>query len=133
MSSATAHASWKAWLDANWTTTPLAYENVDADLPDATSAWIYVEVNSNIYGMRSIGAPGNNRWAETGATLLHIMVPKGSGSATARGYAETLAGALREQTLADDVKVYDMSIGDGGADDDGAWWRLTLRVEWERG
>ena len=135
MASATAWQAIRDWLTANWTATPLVYENEPADLPEPPSAWIFVEVTGAIYEQASIGGglPPANRWREAGALYVHVWVPSNSGSAVARGHAETLATALRGVSLPGDLQMRDMTIGDGGQDDDGAWWRITLRVEWERG
>jgi len=135
MASATVLADWKAWLAANFTACPVIYENEPATLPEPPSAWIFVELMGRLYSQESIGAgpPAANWWRESGDTYLHVWVPSNSGSAVARGHAETLAMALRGAILGVDTKIKDMYIGDGGNSDDGAWWRITLRVEWERG
>lgn len=136
MASQTARAAIRAWLAANWSAVPVVHENesfLDAEPP---AAWIMVEMSGRFYEQASIGSgsPAAERWVESGALYAHVMVPVGTGDATAATHAEALADLLRGAEPGSSIRFRGMSIGDGTvADEAGKWFRLTLRAEWERG
>lgn len=136
---------WQAvrdWVDANWTATPVSWENetfdqpAPTDHPVAPAAWLMIEVAGRSYDQMSIGAGGGSaeRWAEEGAVLVHSFVQTGAGSLVARQNATSFAYLLRGLELPGGIRFRSMSIGDGGpGDENGKWWALTLRAEWIRG
>lgn len=142
MSSQTLAAAVRDWFDANWTATPVRWENetftepTPTDYPAAPAAWLMVEFSGRSYDQMSIGSGGGaaERWAEEGAVLVHCIVQVNAGADAARQNAETIAEAFRGLQLPGGIRFRNMSIGDGGpADEDGNWWALTLRAEWMRG
>lgn len=136
MSSDTVYSAVRTYLEANWTATPLAWENEAFDPPSPADAWVMVEVSGNSYDQASIGAStrAENRWREEGMVWCHVMVPTGTGSLTARQHATALANLFRGIELPGDIEFRTLSIGLGeSADDDGVWWRLSLSAEWIRG
>jgi hypothetical protein len=142
MSSDTVFSAFRTWLEANWTTTPIRWENETFTLPAPTSypaapaAFLAVEFAGGFYAQQSIGSgtPAAERWTEDGAILVYSLVQSGAGSLVARQNATTLALALRGLTLPGDIRLRSMTIGDGGpGDEDGNWFQLVLRVEFLRG
>lgn len=135
MSSDTVFNAIKVYLDANWTTTALRYENSTLSLPDTPISFVFVEISGDIYKQESIGAGtvSSNLWRETGLLWLHVMVPSGTGSATARQYLRQLSEMLRDvELLSGRLTFMDMSIGLGSpGDEDGNYWRLSMSVEWK--
>ncbi len=133
----------KAHLAAQWgTTTPIEWENGGEpdDLPfvrpEPPAPYVMMEMTGTLYGQQSIGAgdQADNRWDEEGILWLHVMVPTGSGSSTARRYGKRLADIFRGTHLLDDSLSFgDARIGVGEAgDDDGNWYRISVDIEWRR-
>jgi len=136
MATLTTRATIKAYLQANWSSAPIVYENEPIPRPEPPSPWLMIEMVGNIFEQSSIGSghPTTNRWIEEGYLLAHVHVPLGTGDTTASGLAEGLANTLRGVVLPGDLRLQNMSIGAGdpGADI-GPWWRLTVRADFRRG
>ena len=135
MASNTARTVFREYLEELWSTCPMAWENEPfarpKDLP-----WVMVRFRGALYDVASIGGgvADNNRWVEEGQTYLAVMVPAGTGTAVASTYAEALALLFRGQTLAGNMRLQTISIGDDQMEDeDGNWWPLVVRVDWVRG
>jgi hypothetical protein len=137
MSSPSAFTAFKDVLDtytAGAGALPVRYENefVQDLLTDSTPAWVYVEVYGDTYAQDTMGAPMANVWEETGVTYLHIMVPSGYGTSTARDHARTLMNLFREQPI-DTLFMPEMSIGAGEPGQDFPnYWSLALTIHWTR-
>lgn len=132
----------KAWLVANWTACTINYENETfaapalVEAPGTPASWIAATFVGNIYDQMSIGSSGGSaeRWAEEGSVIFECFVQAGAGSLVARQNATALANLLRGVTLTGNIRMRDMSIGDGSAGiDNGDWWGLTLRCDCVRG
>lgn len=121
------------YLVAEWTSTPLLFENDgDDDLPDEPGDRVFVEVFGSFFAQESVGAPGNNLWRESGQTYLHVLTVRATGSRPGRVIANDLAKLFMEQGP-DGVRILDMSIGAGEpGENDGNYYRMTLTVNWER-
>jgi hypothetical protein len=136
MASGTVYDAIKGYLEAQWTTTTIAWENESFTKPEPPAAWLMVEMTGDLYAQMSIGAgvQSENRWDEEGVLLLHVYVPSGTGASTARAYAKSLADLFRGALLLDDsLEFLDASIGMGQpGDDDGMWWRISVSVDWRR-
>lgn len=112
MSSLAAYDAFETRLRSAWSETPIAFENEGYE-PDGTPhAFVYVEIIGENFRQESTGAPRANLWIERGITLLHVLVPKGTGSREARGYADGLMNLFREQSI-NGVQIIEMSSGDG--------------------
>lgn len=134
MSTATVYSAIKTFLDANWTTTSLVYENTATPLPDTPASFVEVEITGNSYAQASIGSGtiSGNLWRENGLLWLHVMVPSGTGSLTARTYAETLIKLLRGQEIVTGLTFGEASVGLGDpSTENGNYWRLSISVEWQ--
>jgi hypothetical protein len=117
---------------ADWTTTPVVFENEFYELPDEPAAFIYVEVFGDAYDQETTGAPGENMWQENGVTYLHVMVPSGRGSRLGRDYANQLLYLFREQPIST-LFMPEMSIGAGDPGRDFPnYWAMTTTVFWRR-
>jgi len=73
------------------TTTPVQYDNVEFRQP--TTAWARFTILDGQGQQISLGSTAYHRWA--GVVVVSIFVPAQTGTATARGYADTAAEALR--------------------------------------
>jgi hypothetical protein len=129
-------------LDPNeggsWTATQIAWPNEGTEnFPPADgSAWIAVQMTGTSYAQESIGAAvqAQNRWDEEGILWLHTFVATGQGERDQRSYCKQLADLFRGLMLLDgNLEFLDASIGLGEqSDDTGAWWRISVSIEWRR-
>jgi hypothetical protein len=136
MTTATAFTAIRAHLEAEWTTTPLAWDN-ETFSPQDNTPFVMVQITGDLWDQHSIGAGDRleNRWEETGELLLSVIVPTGTGSLLARQHAEALANIFRGLNLDEsNIEFRDISIGLGvAAEDRGPWWLLPIRINWTRG
>lgn len=136
MASDVVYEAVRAFLTAGWTAAPIAWENEHFDKPNPPAPWLAVELSGTVYAQQSIGAgpQEENRWDEDGVLWLHVFVPAGTGSSTARGYAKALADIFRGALLIDEtLEFMDASIGMGEAgDNNGNWWRVSVSIDWRR-
>lgn len=124
-------------LNANWTTTPIAWENVPFDpktpggIFPADGPWIYCEIVFAGSAQASLGSPGSNRFRHVGLIFIHIFVPVNGGTKKAYEYADQLADIFRAQEFSG-VLCRSPVIGRGEkSDDDGNWFRVTLSCEFQ--
>jgi hypothetical protein len=136
MSTDTAYAAVRAYLEANFTGCPMAFENEPFDRPQAngkSQAWMLVEISSAVYGQASIGSgTTGNLWRETGLIWGHVFVPTKTGSLKARQLAHQFVDLFRSLLLnGGAIKFGDASIGRGEpGDDDGLYWRLSVTIDY---
>ncbi|RUM97913.1 hypothetical protein EET67_09875 [Pseudaminobacter arsenicus] len=134
MSSATAFNTIEQYLKAQWTATPLVFENEPHDLPDQPAHWVFVEVFGDTFEQASIGADGRdaNLWRETGQIYINVMTERDIGTGQARAYAEQLASLFRGLDIGT-LTFGRSSIGAGEPGiGDGNYWRMTVTIDWER-
>ena len=121
----------KAYLQANWTATPIAWPNEPFDKPEPPSAWILAEILGGDFLQMSIGAgsAAANRWEDTGSLFVHVFVPIDSGDRECWQRATALATMLKGLILPGGTTFNSMSIGNGEhGDNTGAWWRRSLHA-----
>ena len=116
----------------------LAWPNEAVTLPDLSTAvspitdptpfmWAAVQMTGYTLAPIEVGA---GVWQETGTLYVHIMTPAGWGTDAARALGKTVANTFRGLPGAPIVYMR-ASIGDSAAEDeDGAWWRLTVAIDW---
>ena len=134
MSSLTSYNALRNWLTAAWSVTELRFENENPEPPAGLADFIYLEVVGDLFSQRSIGAgsPTANLWREEGAAIFHCCVKSGSGVSTARGYAASLADALRANPVPGLVCEQQI-IGAGGPfAADGNYFDVPLITNWYR-
>lgn len=140
----------RARLVANWTTTPVTYQNEKPPDPWPPKngngdllPWVNLEIlgtGSGIYGQ---GVPRNHLWLYTGLIYGHVFVPTGSSDELAGSYAGQIGEIFRAAKFYDDVTpgAYVRSMaprtdGGGSGSDNGNWWRVTMTCPfeyWHRG
>lgn len=122
-------------LDANWTATPVVFENEDFPTPDDPAAFVFVELYGDVFDQISIGGGdevGDNLWREAGSLLMHVMTPNGTGTRDARAFAKQLVDLFRGQEIGG-VTFRDAAIGAGEpGENDGNYFRMTASVSWLR-
>lgn len=132
MSSPDVYDRLEAYLRAEWSATPLVFENEEWPLDEGEpAAFVYVEIFGNFYSQESVGDPGNNLWRETGTMQMHVLVPNATGTRSARTYAKALVALFREVEV-DGVRFREMSIGAGEPGmPTGNYFPMTATVDWE--
>lgn len=152
-----AKAAAKAVLTGGWSTTRIAYQNeVPADPwpPQATppgssfpkpQPWVYFEmVTMPGQTIRGVGLPGDHLSQTNGFIYVHVLVPAGSGEATATEYAEQIGELYRSKKLYEADGCYLRTWvprvdegGNAGADSEiagvntGNWFRVTMSVPFQ--
>lgn len=142
MSSATVYTAIKSFLTANWSATPIQWENETFEIPQPTeypatpASWLSVEFSGGAYEQMSIGSgsPANERWKEGGSVLIYALVQSGAGTLVCHQHVETLIGLFKGLVLPNGLLIQSMRPGDGGpGDENGNWWQIPLRIHWDRG
>lgn len=129
-------------LQANWTTTPIAFQNERFTHPtDPISGegapWVYLEVIGNYSELRGAGTPGDNIWCYDGHILIHVFVPVNSGVELAQQLAVAAGEIFRAAGFYNDgqgsiVRSWSPQTDGGGiSDDDGNWFRVTCTIPFE--
>lgn len=132
MSSPDVYDKLETFLKAEWSDTPLVFENEEWPLDEGDpAAFVYVEIFGNFYSQELLGDPGNNLWRETGTMQLHVMVPNTTGTRIARTHAKALVSLFKEAEV-DGVRFREMSIGAGEPGmPSGNYFPMTATVDWE--
>lgn len=123
----------KAYLQSNWTTTPIRFENEQFDLVET---FVDVEMTGTYYGQESFGASlqEDNRWDEEGVLWLHSLVKINTGGSAVRTQAKALADLFRGLLLINDsLEFRDAFIGRGQPGfEDGMYYRVSTYINWRR-
>lgn len=96
MTYASEHAAIEARLSANWTTTPIKFDNVDYK-PTTQAAWIELQIATGEQSAVSLGGIGATLYRNVGIISITVNVPLNSGGRTAKGYADSIAAIFRGQ------------------------------------
>jgi hypothetical protein len=93
------------YLNANWTDTKIAWQNVDAKdysspsqplLPEGTDD--YIDVRMNVFTSRTVTIPANCiRY--TGQLLVGVCVKENTGTRVAKGHLASLVNLLENATI----------------------------------
>lgn len=118
----------RAKLGAAGLGVPIAWPNEPFSNPEPPALWVAVEMTGDV--LAPIELASNGAWQEEGRLYAHVMTPAGWGSDQARALAKSIANVFRGLPPAP-VVYYGASIGAGQvADPEGAWWRLTVVIDW---
>jgi hypothetical protein len=93
-------AAVKARQLAGWTTTRIDYPNESAVPPTDGSAFVEVDFPASASDQASIGAPGANKFRDTGVIRFIVNVKSGEGTDLAAQYADELATLFRDKDFA---------------------------------
>jgi hypothetical protein len=124
----------KSYLQSNWVSTPIRFEN--EPLYPLPEAFVDVEMTGTFYGQESLGASHqkDNRWDEEGQLWLHSLVLINSGGSVVRTQAKALADLFRGLLLLNDsLEFRDAFIGRGQPGfEDGAYYRVSVYINYRR-
>lgn len=135
MATDTVYLPVRQFLEANWTLTPLVFDNEDGTAAKSGNAyWVYVEIVGDAIEQKSIGTgdPARDRWDEDGVLALTIMCPENDGTETARRYARQIVDLFRGLRLDNDsIEFGSASVGRwAGKSDEGRWYGFPVEIEW---
>jgi Bacteriophage related domain of unknown function len=99
LSSKAVRDAFRAYLAANWTTTPIVAVTNEFTTPPSLSPWVALQFLAGTEEQVSLGSPGYNIFRESGTVFIHVIVPTGTGDEVALGYAETLRTLFRGATF----------------------------------
>ncbi len=124
MSWANERQSIESRLSANWSTTPIAWENVDFEPPD-NSSWI----RATILNGETIYDRFSSKKRHLGIISIQIFSPLNQGASTARSYADTIKSIFDGQEFGG-VSCQASSIVNVG--NLNGWYQLNLNVPFSR-
>ncbi|PWJ93526.1 hypothetical protein C8D77_101205 [Mesorhizobium loti] len=134
MSSLTTYDTIEQYLTAQWTTTPLIFENMPDDLPDDPAHFVFVEIFGDFFDQASIGAETRsaNLWREVGQLYLNVMTRNNIGTRKARELAGQLIDLFRGMEIGT-VIFREASLGAGEAGKYKAnYYAMTATINWQR-
>lgn len=123
-------------LAANWSTTPILYENMNIEQISTNGqqpeSFVYCEIVPYSNQQISLGGEGERLYRTEGFLYLHVFTPMGRGAGLADTYMDTLAAIFRGKEFSG-VVCYDVTqFGESGkGDDDGRYWRTSLQCRFE--
>lgn len=122
MATSTLRSTVESRIQANWTATPVDYDNTVFTVP--TTAWIKVVITDNSTRRAELGTGVKNRRA-LGVIFADVYAPVGKGSNAAKVIADSFATLFRDFKTAnltcDEPNVKTLGEKDG-------WYRLVVGV-----
>lgn len=113
-------------LNTGWATTPIAWDNVPY-VPTPGTAWIRCTILPGNAEALEFGRSPEKEFS--GIIDIGIFVPRETGSAIARGYADTLS-ALFDLVEFGTIDCSEASVQNRGIEED--WYMLSLTIPYER-
>ena len=102
MASTAVRTAVKNRLAAGFTDIPVRLPNAagaDLQMPSTPSAFAQLVFPGAVEDQITIGAPDDNIFRETGAFMIHVFVPKGTGDNQAATYAESIRVLFRGKSF----------------------------------
>ena len=113
-------------LNTNWTTTPIAWDNVPYT-PAPGTDWIRCTILPGDVNALEFGRSPEKEYS--GIIDIGIFVPRGTGSVTARGYADTLS-ALFDLVEFGTIDCSEAFVQNVGIEED--WYQLSVTITYTR-
>lgn len=115
-------------LAANWSTTPIVYDNIDY-IPDVATPFIYCGINIADESLKNLASPGYNgaMYRKYGYIDINILTPSNQGVGVGIGYADTISSIFRSQTF-NNVLCFTPVVTPRGRQNfqTGNWWSTTV-------
>ncbi len=128
MSYQTTHNAIRKRLKDNWTTTPIAYQNVEFTPPVGDTGWVRLTVEDADAFQASMGGT-TNFYRHPGLIIVSVFVPLNRGDKQALEYADSISAIFRSwQTTG--IRFYAPTVKRIGADD--KWYHVNVVVPFER-
>ena len=124
MSFASERSSIEARLNSNWSTTTIDWENVDFNTPNNAS-WVRLSILNGDSDYRAM----DSKKVHIGIISVQVFTPINTGTATAGGYADTLAAIFDDRSF-DDVRCGVASIASVGNSD--IWYQINITIPYRR-
>ena len=131
-------------LTANWTTTPIGFENDDRptvlDGSGNLKPWAYCEILSTESGIKGAGKPGSHVVIDEGLVQVTVFVPAGSGRLLGRQYATAIGEIFRAKEFYNAisgacVRTWTPEVGPGNPatseNPSGNWWAVAVTIPFE--
>jgi hypothetical protein len=137
---ATAKAAIRAYIESNWTATPIAWQNGPFTRPVRPETdplkgeplpWLYVEIISTGSSGSQFGSTGKRVKADSGLVIGHVFVPIGSDDIDANDTATEFGEMLQLRSIgpAPAPRLESPTIGGGDSgDDDGVYYGVSVTV-----
>lgn len=136
----------RSFVDATWSDTapmpcPLSWDNepfkppAPFDEEDRPQCWGNVLVAGDLWDQASIGAgdPAEEAWEEVGSLTLTVFSAVGASSRPNRALLTAFATMVRGQDLGG-LEFQGCHFDPIGAkDESGAWWGMSITIDWKRG
>jgi len=118
-------ATLEGYVDTNWTSTPIAWDEVPYSPAAGTS---FIKVHVDPAGAEIISMPRGHRYF--GVFFIDIYCPRNQGTATIRGYADEVADMFLNQNISG-ILLRNMTIY---KDVEGDWlmWSLGFTMQEDR-
>lgn len=113
-------------LNTNWTTTAIAWDNV-AYIPTPGTAWVRCTILPGSAEGLAFGQDTDIEYL--GIIDIGIFVPKNTGSAIGRGYADTLATVFNMEDFGT-IECEEAFIQNLGIDED--WYMISVTIPFKR-
>jgi hypothetical protein len=126
MSFATARRDIENRMNDNWATTPIAWDNVHFNPPENGDPWVAFHIYEDATNRITIGNPGVHRIS--GTIVINIMVKENSGTAEARGYADTI-GAIFRDAVFSGITCREVTLTPAGVNN--GWYQLNLTIPFQ--
>lgn len=128
MSYQATHNAIRTRFAAQWTTTPIAYPNVEFTPPAGDTGWVRLTIEDADAFQVSMGAP-TNFYRHPGLIIVSVFVPLNRGDKQALEYADSIAAIFRSwQTTG--IRACAPTVKRIGPDD--KWYHVNVVVPFER-
>jgi len=113
---------------ANYTLTPVKYDNVDYK-PVAGTAWVELEVHTGDQVPVSLGGPGDVLYRNTGIISIQVRTALNIGTQTGKNIADVCAAVFRGTTFSS-ITCFGASVTRLGKDDE--WFLHNVSIPYFR-
>lgn len=120
-------AAIRARIVANWTATPIEWENENFTPPDG-APWVSIAIIQVACDIAGIRRPGDHRLRMHGYIRAEFLTPVGIGVSSSADLVSTFCNFFRLQTF-DEIRAYtpDQAVSPGPTED-GMWWVTETRI-----
>ena len=126
MSYDAARKSIQSYFAANWSATPVAYDNVAFTPPD-DSEWVRLSIRNNLSSQITIGS-SNQTYRRRGIAFLQIFTPRDGGPELSATLTDTAVNIFEGQKTGP-VVFESVNVNEVGNTDDG-WFQVNVSASY---